>query len=190
MKIHIKYMVSKRCKMVVQEELYRLGLHCGPVDLGKAEVREDLTPAQRERLGRALLKSGLELLDDKKAILVEKIKTAIVQMIHYTDQPIKIKNSDYLSQQLNHEYAYLATLFSETTGLTIEHYVIAQKIELIKELLLYDELSISEIASQLNYSSVAHLSAQFKRLTGLTPTYFKQLKQYKRRLALEDVGIV
>lgn len=179
-------MVSIRCKMVVKAELDKLGVHYGAVDLGQVELQEDLSEAQRKQLKAALLKSGLGLMDDKKAILIEKIKNVIVEMIHYADELPPIKNSDYLSEKLNYDYTYLANLFSETTGITIEHYIIAHKIERVKELLLYDELSLTEIAYKLNYSSVAHLSKQFKKVTGLTPTFFKQLKD-KRRITLEDV---
>lgn len=187
MKIHIKYMVSRRCKMVVQEELDKLGLHYGAVNLGEVEIKTPLTTDQHEQLGTALLKSGLELLDDKKATLIEKIKNVIVEMVHYTDEGPKTKNSDFISDKLHYDYTYLANVFSETTGTTIEHYIIAQKIERIKELLLYDELTLTQIASSLGYSSVSHLSNQFKKATGLTPTFFKKLKEYKQRLYLEDV---
>lgn len=187
MKIHIKYMVSRRCKMVVQKELDKLGLHYGTIELGEVKVEEVLTTDQYGHLGTALLKSGLELLDDKKSILIEKIKTAIIQMVHYGGEGPKIKNSVLISDQLQYDYTYLANLFSEVTGTTIEHYIIAQKIERIKELLLYDELTLTQIAHDLGYSSAGHLSAQFKKMTGLTPTYFKKFKQHKRRMALEDL---
>ena len=187
MKIYIKYMVSRRCKILVQDELLKLGLHYGAVELGEVEVKGPVTAAQRDQLKAALLKSGLELMDDKRAILIEKIKNIIVQIVHYTDEGLKTKNSDFISEKLDLDYTYLANLFSETTGITIEHYIIAQKIERVKELLLYDELTLTQIANDLGYSSVSHLSNQFKKATGLTPTYFKQIKQYKRRLALEDV---
>lgn len=182
-------MVSIRCKMVVKSELDRLGLHYGVVELGEVDVKEEMSDEQRDLLRLALLRSGLELMDDKKAILIEKIKNVIVEMIHYHDDegPLKVNFSNHLSEKLQHDYTYLATLFSEVTGITIEHYIIAHKIERVKELLLYDELNLTEIAYKLNYSSVAHLSNQFKKVTGLTPTYFKQLKQYKRRIALENL---
>jgi len=182
-------MVSIRCKMVVKSELDRLGLHYGIVELGEVDIKEDISDEQRDLLRLALLRSGLELMDDKKAILIEKIKNVIVEMIHYHDEvgPLKVNFSDYLSEKLQHDYTYLATLFSEVTGITIEHYIISHKIERVKELLLYDELNLTEIAYKLNYSSVAHLSNQFKKVTGLTPTYFKQLKQYKRRISLENL---
>ncbi|HQU57791.1 MAG: AraC family transcriptional regulator [Phaeodactylibacter sp.] len=186
MKLYIKYMVSNRCKMMVKSELEKLGLHYGAVELGEAEVKEQITDEQREQLKIALLKSGLELMDDKKAVLIEKIKNVIIEMVHYADELPRIKNSEYISQKLQHDYTYLANLFSETTGITIEHYIIAHKIERVKELLLYDELNLTEISYRLNYSSVAHLSNQFKKVTGLTPSFFKKLR-HKRRNSLEDV---
>ena len=184
--LYIKYMVSIRCKMVVKSELDKLGLHYGVVDLGEVEIKEDLTEIQRDSLKTALLKSGLELMDDKKAILVEKIKNVIIEMVHYEDELPKTNFSDYLSEKLNYNYTYLASLFSETKGITIEQFIIAHKIEKVKELLLYDELNLTEISYRLNYSSVAHLSSQFKKITGLTPTFFKHLK-HKRHNSLENV---
>lgn len=184
-KLYIKYMVSIRCKMLVKAELDKLGIFYRTVDLGEAEV-DDITPEQRELLKQALLRSGLELMDDKKAILIERIKNIIVEMVHYADELPKIKNSSYISEKLQYDYTYLANLFSEATGITIEHFIILHKIEKVKELLIYDELNLTEISYRLNYSSVAHLSNQFKKITGLTPSFFKQLKQ-KRRNSLEDV---
>jgi AraC-like DNA-binding protein len=186
LKIFIKYMVSIRCKMVVKAELDKLGLHYGTVELGEVEIMEDISPLQLQQLGAALLRSGLELLENKRAVLVEKIKNVIIEMIHYADEQPVIKNSVFISQKLNHDYTYLANLFSETSGTTIEHFIIMHKIEKVKELLVYHELNLTEIAYKLNYSSVAHLSNQFKKITGLTPTYFRQIGQ-KRRLPLEDV---
>lgn len=186
MKIYIKYMVSLRCKMMVKAELDALGLSYGMVELGEAEVKQDITAEQRAQLKAALLKSGLELMDDKKAMLIEKIKAVVVEMIHYEEELPRIKYSEYLSKKLNHNYSDLANLFSDATGLTIEHYIIAHKIEKVKELLLYDELNLTEIAYKMQYSSVAHLSTQFKKVTGLTPTYFKNMKQ-KRRSIPKDV---
>ena len=186
MKLYIKYMVSIRCKMVVKSELENLGLHYSAVELGEVDVKEDVTPLQRQELKSALLKSGLELMDDQRAMLIEKIKNAVVEMVHYTDEAPKTNFSDYLSQKLNYDYTYLANLFSEVTGITVEHFIIAHKIERVKELLLYDELNLTQISYKLNYSSVAHLSNQFKKVTGLTPTYFKKLKN-KRLRSLEDV---
>ncbi len=177
MKLYIKYMVSIRCKMIVKAELEQLGLHYGAVDLGEANVREDVTLAQRDQLRSALLKSGLVLMDDKKSLLVERVKALIVEMIHYADELPPIKKSIYISEKLNYDYTYLANLFSEVTGITLEQFIINHKIERVKELLLYDALSLTEIANKLNYSSVAHLSNQFKKITGLTPTYYRKLKQ-------------
>ncbi|HEY5570469.1 MAG TPA: AraC family transcriptional regulator [Bacteroidales bacterium] len=186
MKLFIKYMVSNRCKMVVKEELKKLGLHFILVELGEVEVMEDLSLEQREELKTALLDVGLELMDDKRAVLIEKIKNSIIELVHYTDGPIKVNFSDFLSDKLKHDYTYLSNLFSEVQGTTIEHFVIMHKIERIKELIIYDELNITEIAWKMNYSSVAHLSNQFKKVTGLTPTHFKQLKD-KRRIQIEDI---
>ncbi len=180
-------MVSNRCKLTVKEELTKLGLHFVIIQLGEIEIMETLTAAQRKELQTALLESGLELMDDKRSVLVEKIKTAIIEMVHHSDENLKINFSDYLSKKLNHNYTYLANLFSEIQGITIEHFMIAHKVERIKELIMYDELNITEIAWKLNYSSVAHLSNQFKKVTGLSPSHFKQLKD-KRRLPIEEIG--
>jgi len=179
-------MVSIRCKMVVISELDKLGLPYSKVNLGEVDIRDQITPEKREELKIALLKSGLELMDDHKAILIEKIKAVIVEMVHYSEKVPKTNFSDYLSDKLNYDYTYLANLFSETTGTTIQNYIIAHKIERAKELLLYDELNLTEISYRLNYSSVAHLSNQFKKVTGLSPTFFKQLKD-KRRTMLNNV---
>jgi AraC-like DNA-binding protein len=182
-------MVSNRCKMAVKEELRKLGLHFIVVDLGEVEIMENISPEQREQMKAALLISGFELMDDKKAILIEKIKTAVIEMVHHSDEAIKTNFSDFLSEKLNHNYTYLANLFSEVQGTSIEHFIIAHKIERIKELIIYDELNITEIAWKMNYSSVAHLSNQFKKVTGLTPSHFRQLKD-KRRTSIEDVGVL
>jgi AraC-like DNA-binding protein len=179
-------MVSIRCKMVVKAELDKLGLHYGIVELGEVQIQENITNEVREQLKLDLSMSGLELMDDKKAILVEKIKNVIIEMVHYEDELPKTNFSDYLSDKLGYNYTYLANLFSETKGITIEHFMILHKIEKVKELILYDELNLSEIAWKLHYSSVAHLSHQFKKITGLTPSYFKALKN-KRRGSLENV---
>lgn len=178
-------MVSNRCKMLVKDELKKLGLHF-IVDMGVADIMEDLTPGQREELRTALLRSGLELMDDKRAVLIEKIKKVIIEMIHYTDELPKVNFSDYLSEKLNYDYTYLANLFSEVEGTTIEKFIIAHKIERVKELIIYDELNLTEIAWNMHYSSVAHLSNQFKKITGLTPSHFKNLKD-KRRNPIEDI---
>ena len=179
-------MVCIRCKMVVKSELEKLGLHNITVGLGEAEIKEEISAEQLASLRIALKKTGLELMDDKKNILVEKIKTIIIELVHYTDDQIHINLSDYLSEKLNYNYTYLANLFSEVKGITIEQFYLAHKIEKVKELLVYDELNLTEIAWKLHYSSVAHLSNQFKKMTGLTPTYFKNLKNKKRR-ALGDI---
>lgn len=180
-------MVSNRCTLAVKEELKKLGLHFIVVDLGEVDIMETISLEQREQLKIALLKSGLELMDDKRAVMIEKIKNVIIQMVHHSEEIIKIKFSEFLSEKLNHDYTYLSNLFSEVQGTTIEQFIISHKIERIKELIIYDELNISEIAWKMNYSSVAHLSNQFKKVTGLTPSHFKQLKD-KRRSPLEDIG--
>ena len=188
MKLHIKYMVSNRCKMAVKDELKKLGLHFIVVDLGEVDIMENISTDQREQLKTALLVSGLELMDDKKAVLIEKIKNVIIEMVHHTDDGmIKINFSDFLSEKLNYDYTYMANLFSEVQGTTIEQFIILHKIERIKELIIYDELNITEIAYKMNYSSVAHLSNQFKKMTGLSPSHFKQLKD-KRRNSIEQIG--
>lgn len=179
-------MVCIRCKLVVKEELAKLGLHYNSVELGEAEIQENITVEQQDQFKAALLKSGLELMDDKKSVLIEKIKKVIIESVHYSEDPPSINFSDYLSQKLNHDYTYLANLFSEVQGTTIEKFLIAHKIERVKELLVYNELNLTEIAFQMHYSSVAHLSAQFKKVTGLTPTHFKQLK-IKRRSMLDEM---
>jgi AraC-like DNA-binding protein len=186
LKLYIKYMVSNRCKMAVKEELKKLGLHFILVELGEVDVMEDLSLEQRAELKAGLLDSGLELMDDKRAVLIERIKNAVVEMVHHSDEMIKVNFSDYLSEKLNHDYTYLANLFSEIQGVTIEHFIINHKIERIKELIIYDELNITEIAWKMNYSSVAHLSNQFKKVTGLSPSHFKQMKD-KRRNQIEDI---
>lgn len=186
MKLYIKYMVSLRCKMMVQDELQKLGLQPIVVDLGLVEILEEITPKQRNELKKNLLKSGLELLDDKKSILIERIKNVIIEMIHYSDELPKVNYSDYISEKLGYDYTYLANTFSEVKGITIQQFIIIHKIEKVKELLIYDELNLTEISYRLHYSSVAHLSNQFKKVTGLTPTFYKQLKN-KRKRNLEDL---
>lgn len=181
-------MVSNRCKMLVKEELKKLGLHFIVVDLGEVDIMETLTPELRQTLKTALLDSGLELMDDKRAILIEKIKNAVVEMVHHSNEVIKVTFSHYLSEKLNHDYTYLSNLFSEVQGSTIEQFVLAHKTERIKELIIYGELNITEIAYKMNYSSVAHLSNQFKKMTGLSPSHFKKLKENKRK-PLEEIGL-
>jgi AraC-like DNA-binding protein len=173
--------------MLVKEELQKLGLHYIIVELGEVEIMEDLSLAEREQLKANLLRWGLELIDGRKSILIEKIKTHILEMIHYSEDFPKVKISHYLSEKLNYDYAYISTLFSEVKGMTIGQFIIAHKIEKVKELLLYEELTLTQISDKLNYSSVAHLSNQFKKITGLSPSHFKQL-QHHRRLSLDEVG--
>jgi AraC-like DNA-binding protein len=172
--------------MMVKSELENLGLHYIDVKIGEADIIEDISPKQMEKLDIALRKSGLLLMDNKKSVLVEKIKSAIIELVHYREEQIKVNLSDYLSEKLNHDYTYLANLFSEVKGINIEKFYLTHKIEKVKELIVYDELNLTEIAYKMHYSSVAHLSNQFKKLTGLTPSHFKKLKN-KRRGTLEDV---
>jgi len=179
-------MVTIRCKMVVKAELKKLGLHYTNVELGVVEIMEDISMEQREQLKIALHRSGLELIDDKKGILIEKIKAVIVEIVHHADAPLKIKFSDFLAEKLQYDYTYLSNLFSEVVGTTIEHFIIIHKIERVKELIVYNELNLTEISYLLNYSSVAHLSNQFKKVTGLTPSRFKKLK-HKRLRALDKL---
>lgn len=179
-------MVSNRCKMAVKEELKKLGLHYIVVDLGEVDIMENISIEKRSILKANLLHSGLELMDDKKAMLIEKIKNIIIEMVHHTDENIKVNFSNYLSEKMNHDYTYLSNLFSEVQGTTIEHFIISHKIERIKELIIYGEHNITEIAWKMGYSSVAHLSSQFKKVTGLSPSHFKQLKD-KRRTSIEEI---
>lgn len=179
-------MVCIRCKMVVKDELTKLGLHYTSVELGEADTVETLSPEQQDQFKEALVRSGLELMDDKKSVLIQKIKNVIVELIHYTDEPLTVNFSVFLSTKLDYDYTYLANLFSEVQGITIEKFIITHKIERVKELLVYNELNLTEIAYLMHYSSVAHLSAQFKKITGLTPSHFKHLKE-KRRSMLEDL---
>lgn len=187
MKLFIKYMVSTRCKMVIKDILRQLGYHFILVDLGEVEVMEELSSEQLKELKIVLHEVGFELMDDKKAILIERIKVVIVEHVHYGEDSPPIKFSDYLSQKLNHDYTYMANLFSDVQGTTIEQYIIGHKTERIKELIIYGELNITEIAYKMNYSSVAHLSSQFKKVTGLSPSHFKGLKD-KRRNPLEEIN--
>jgi AraC-like DNA-binding protein len=182
-------MVSIRCKMVVREALNKLGIPHVILDLGSVEIMDDLSVAQREQFKHDLLKSGLELMDDKKTVLIERIKNIIVELVHYSDEMPKVNYSEYISEKLGQDYTHISKIFSEVRGITIEHFIIAHKIERVKELLLYDELNLTQISYMLNYSSVAHLSKQFKKVTGLTPSFFKQMKDSKRA-TLESIGIV
>ena len=179
-------MVSNRCKLAVRDELKKLGLHFIMVDLGVVEIMENINHDKRELLKNGLLNAGFELMDDKRAILIEKIKNIVVEMVHRSDSNIKINFSDYLSEKLDHNYTYLANLFSEVQGTTIEQFIISHKVERIKELMIYGELNVTEIAWEMGYSSVAHLSSQFKKVTGLSPSHFNKLKD-KHRNSLEDI---
>jgi AraC-like DNA-binding protein len=174
--------------MAVKEELKKLGLHFIVVELGEVEIMERINEDQRNQLNLGLMKWGLELMDDRRSVLIERIKNVIIEMVHHSEEVIKINFSHYLSEKLNHDYTYMANLFSEVQGTTIEQFIIAHKIERIKELIIYGELNITEIAWKMNYSSVAHLSNQFKKMTGLTPTHFKNLKD-KRRSPIEEIGM-
>ena len=173
-------MVSLRCKMVVKDELRKLGISYSNISLGQVELTEEINQSQLENIRTALKRSGLELMDDKKSVLIEKIKDVVIEMVHYEDELPKMNFSDYLTEKLGYNYTYLANLFSETEGTTIEHFIIIHKIERVKELIIYDELNLTEIAWKLHYSSVSHLSNQFKKITGLTPSFFKSLKDKKR----------
>ncbi|PZR37722.1 MAG: AraC family transcriptional regulator [Azospira oryzae] len=186
MKLYIKYMVSIRCKMIVKDQLEKNGIPYKEVNLGEVVLTNPISETQKNLLKTALLSFGLEVMDDKKAMLIEKIKNAIVEMVHYNEELPKVNFSTYLSEKLNYDYTYLSNLFSETEGSTIEHYILLHKIERVKELIIYGELNLTEIAFKLHYSSVAHLSNQFKKITGLTPSFFKSLKN-KKRTMLENV---
>ena len=172
--------------MVVKEALSQLDIRYAVVELGEVEILEGYTEEKHEQLKTSLLQAGLELMDDKKSMLIQKIKNVIIELIHYSEEPLTVNFSEYLSQQLDYDYTYLANLFSEVQGTTIEKYIINHKIERVKELLVYDELTLTEIAALMHYSSVSHLSVQFKKITGLTPSHFKQLKD-KRRSMLDNI---
>ena len=180
-KIYIKNMVCDRCKLVVTSELEKLGVHPLVVELGEVTLETDLDPSEKENFGQALETLGFEIIDTRKNRLVEKAKTLIIDLVHRQNGELKINLSDYLAGQLQHDYKYISNLFSEMEGSTVEKYFIAQKIEKVKELLAYDELTLSEIAYRLNYSSVAHLSNQFKKVTGMSPSDFKSLDRRNRK---------
>lgn len=185
-KIYVQYMVSLRCKLKVADELKSLGIQYTNIDLGVVELVEGLTELQREKLNAKLLQSGLVLMDDQRSILIEQIKTTIIDLIHHSEDLPKCNYSDYIAEKLQHDYTYLSNIFSETKGFTIQQFIILNKIERVKELLLYNELTLSEIAHKMHYSSTAHLSMQFKKITGLTPTFYKKIKQ-RRVKNLEDL---
>ncbi|MES2329819.1 MAG: AraC family transcriptional regulator [Bacteroidota bacterium] len=179
--LFIKNMVCNRCIMVVQNELDKLGLAAKNIKLGEVTLERELTKEERDKLEKTLVPLGFEVIDDRKSRIIEKIKNIIIDLVHHQDNDAKTNLSDVLSNELHHDYNYLSSLFSEVEGTTVEKYFIAQKIEKVKELLVYDELSLSEIAIRLNYSSVAYLSNQFKKVTGLTPSHFKQIREDKRK---------
>jgi AraC-like DNA-binding protein len=185
-KLFIKYMVSLRCKLVVMQELKKLGIRYVVVDLGVAEIFEDITSEQRELLKVNLQKSGLELLDDKRSIIIERIQNVVVEMIHYAEELPKSNYSVHISEKMGYDYTYLSNMFAEVKGITLQNYIIMHKVEMAKELILYNELNLTEISQLLQYSSVAHLSNQFKKITGLTPSFYKQLKK-KRIVNLENL---
>ena len=176
MKLYIKYMISLRCKIMLKEELVKLGYHVISVDLGEVTILENISFENLEYLKLALLTSGLEIIDDKKTILIEKIRTVIIEMIRDIDNVPIINYSNFISQKLNYDYTYLSNMFSEEKGITIQQFIIIHKVEKVKELLMYNEMNLTEIAWKLHYSSVAHLSNQFKRVTGISPSYFKHYK--------------
>jgi AraC-like DNA-binding protein len=180
-------MISNRCKLAVKEELRKLGLHFVVVDLGEVEIMEEMTSEQHQQLQLGLISAGLELMDDKRAVLIERIINVITEMIHHAEEQPRTNYSDYISEKLNYDYTYLSNLFSEVKGITIQQFIIVHKIEKVKELLLYDELNLTEISYKMNYSSVAHLSNQFKKITGITPSNYKKLKD-KGRKSIEEIG--
>lgn len=179
-------MVSNRCKLIVKAEIDKLGIEYNLIELGEVELTEKLSASKYEEVKTALIKWDFELMDDRKTILAERIKAVIIEMVHLSMELPKTNYSDYISKKLLHDYTYLSNVFSEVEGITIEHFIIAHKIEKVKELLLYGEYNITEIAGMLNYSNIAHLSNQFKKVTGVTPTFFKAMKN-KTRISLEDL---
>ena len=181
MKLYIKNMVSKSCKIIVNSELEKFGLHVKIVELGEVEIVECLSEEQFNLLNASLKKSGFALIDDKRIILIEKIKNTIIKLLYDSEEPLKVNLSDYLGEKIAYDYTYLSNQFKKDQGITIEHFYLIHKIELVKELLVYDELNLTEIAYKLHYSSVAHLSNQFKKITGLSPSHFKKLKENRRR---------
>lgn len=180
-------MVSNRCKLAVKEELTKLGIHFNTIDLGEVDVLENISTEQRKQLQDGLINVGLELMDDSKTILIERIKNIIIETIHHSEETVKINFSHYLSERLEYDYVYLANIFSEGQGTTIEKFLISQKVEKIKELLTYGELTVTEISNKLNYSSVAHLSKQFKKVAGIAPSQFLKLKNIRRK-PIEEIG--
>jgi AraC-like DNA-binding protein len=185
--LHIEFMVSLRCKMVVKSALDGLGIKYGCIDLGKVDILEEISNSQLESLGKELHINGLNILDTRKSILIERIKNVVIEMVHYSDDLPLMNYSEYISQKLDYDYNYLSNIFSEVKGITIQQFILLHKVEKIKELILYDELNLTEISYKLHYSSLAHLSNQFKKVTGLSPFFFKKMK-YKRVRNLENIG--
>ncbi len=180
--LHIKNMVCNRCIKVVGEELEKLGIKVNLIELGNVELKKPLDKEETVKVKEVLYENGFELIDDKKSLIIEKIKTLVIELIHYQKEKAqRINYSDFISSEIGYDYSYLSNLFSSVEGTTIEKYIINQKIEKVKELLVYDELNLNEIAFQLGYSSVQHLSSQFKKVTGLSPTHFKSIKENKRK---------
>lgn len=180
MKLYIKYMVSLRCKLFVKQTLDNLGVHYTSIELGMVETKETLNDEQLHELKANLASSGLKLLDDKRSILIDRIKNVVIEMVHYAKEVPKVNYSDFISEQLGYDYTYLSNVFSQVKGITIQHFIIKHKIEKAKELMLYDELNLTEISYRLHYSSVAHLSNQFKKVTGHSPSYFKKLGKIRK----------
>lgn len=182
MRLFIKNMVSLRCKIAVKEEFAKLGLRPSKVDLGVAEIQANISEDVREKLRAGLSQCGLALVEDRTSILIEQIKAVIIDMVHYSDEALKVNYSDYISEKLNYDYTYLSNIFSKVKGITIQQFIIINKIERVKELLMYNEMNLTEISYKLNYSSVAHLSNQFKKITGFPPSSFKQSRYGRRGL--------
>ena len=185
--LHIKNMVCPRCIKVVKEEFEKLDIPVYKVDLGIVETATELNPQQIESIRKVLKENGFELIDDKKSQLIDSIKTLIIEKIHHSKESNKsINSSDYIAKEIGYDYSYLSNLFSSVEGITIEKYIINQKIEKVKELLVYNELTLNEISYKLGYSSVQHLSNQFKKISGLTPSHFKKLGGNKRK-SLDEI---
>lgn len=186
MKLYIKNMVSNSCKAIVKYEIKKLGLNIMFMELGEVEIAESIFEVQRNQLNLNLQKIGLELMDNKRSMIVERIKNKIIELVHFSDKRMKVKLSFYLSEKLKYDYTYLANLFSADQGITIEQFYLNHKIERVKELLVYNQSTLTDIADKMQYSSVAHLSSQFKKITGLTPSNYKLLR-LKKRIPLEEM---
>lgn len=186
MKIYVKNMACESCKVVVKEALEEMDIHPVKVDLGEIEIKDDISDDEKRELNSRIKKVGLELLEKKQGVLIEKIRSVMVDYVYKSEEKPNVNFSVLLSEKLHHSYTYLANFFSEVEATTIEQYIIALKIERIKELIIFGEHTFSEIAYMLHYSSIAHLSNQFKKVTGLTPTHFKALKE-KRRITIQDI---